>query len=144
MTSAFSWKNFVSLCPASFCTSRPILPVTSGISWLSTFAFQPLMMKRTSFFIFGVNSRESYMPSYRHLTSASSALFVWHWIRLLWYWMVCLGNELRSFCHFWDCTQVVHFRLYCWLLQQILKNLFIPGINPIWSWCMILLLNFIC
>ena len=25
------------------------------------------------------------------------------------------GNELRSFCHFWDCTQVLHFRLCCWL-----------------------------
>ena len=25
--------------------------------------------------------------------------------------MICLGNEPRSFCHFWDCTQVWHFRL---------------------------------
>ena len=31
---------------------------------------------------------------------------------LLWYWMVCLGNEPRSFCHFWDCNQVLHFRLF--------------------------------
>ena len=31
--------------------------------------------------------------------------------------MVCLGNEPRSwsFCHFWDCTQVLHFGLSCWL-----------------------------
>ena len=28
--------------------------------------------------------------------------------------MVCLGNEQRSFCRFWDCTQVLHFRLFCW------------------------------
>ena len=21
----------------------------------------------------------------------------------------------RSFCHFWDCTQVLHFGLFCWL-----------------------------
>ena len=28
-----------------------------------------------------------------------------HRLRLLWYWMVCLGNEWRSFCHFWDCIQ---------------------------------------
>ena len=28
---------------------------------------------------------------------------------LLWYWMVCLGNEQRSFCRFWDCIQVLHF-----------------------------------
>ena len=32
--------------------------------------------------------------------------------------MVCLRNEQRSFCHFWDCTQVLHFRLFCWLWGQ--------------------------
>ena len=36
-----------------------------------------------------------------------------HRLGLLWYWMVLLGNELRAFCHFWDCTQVLHFRLFC-------------------------------
>ena len=35
---------------------------------------------------------------------------------LLWCWMVCLGNKPRSFCGFWDCTQVLHFALSCWLL----------------------------
>ena len=38
-----------------------------------------------------------------------------HRLGLPWYWMVCLGNEQRSFCHFWDCIQVLHFRLFCWL-----------------------------
>ena len=38
-----------------------------------------------------------------------------HRLGLLWYWIVCLGNEQRSFCHFWDCIQVLHFRLFCWL-----------------------------
>jgi len=37
MTSAFSWQNSISLCPASFCTPRPKLPVTPGVSWLPTF-----------------------------------------------------------------------------------------------------------
>ena len=32
MTSVFSWQNSVSLCPASFCTPRPNLPVIPGIS----------------------------------------------------------------------------------------------------------------
>ena len=27
-------------CPASFCTPRPNLPVTPGVSWLPTFVFQ--------------------------------------------------------------------------------------------------------
>ena len=36
MTSAFSRQNYISLCPASFCTPRPNLPVTPGISWFPT------------------------------------------------------------------------------------------------------------
>ena len=35
-------------------------------------------------------------------------------LRLLWYWVVCLGNKQRSFCCFWDCIQVLHFGLFCW------------------------------
>ena len=37
-----------------------------------------------------------------------------HRLGLLWYWIVCLGNEQRAFCRFWDCTQVLHFRLFWW------------------------------
>ena len=40
-----------------------------------------------------------------------------HRLGLPWYWMVCLGNEQRSFCRFWDSIQVLHFRLFCWLLM---------------------------
>ena len=29
--------------------------------------------------------------------------------------MVCLERELRSFCCFWDCTDVLHFGLFCQL-----------------------------
>ena len=39
-----------SLCPALFYTPRLNLPVTPGISWLPTCAFQSPMMKRTSSF----------------------------------------------------------------------------------------------
>ena len=45
MTSAFSWQNSISVCPASFCTPRPNLPVTPGVSRLPTFAFQSPLMK---------------------------------------------------------------------------------------------------
>ena len=57
MTSAFSWQNSISFCLDSFCTPRPNLPVTPGVSWLPTFAFQSPIMKRTSFL--GVSSRRS-------------------------------------------------------------------------------------
>ena len=40
--------NSISLCPASFHIPRPSLPVTPGVSWLPTFAFQSPIMKRTS------------------------------------------------------------------------------------------------
>ena len=49
VTSVFSWQNSISLCPASFRTPRPNLPVSPGVSWLSTFAFQSPIMKRTYF-----------------------------------------------------------------------------------------------
>ena len=48
MTSAFSRQNSISLCPASFCTPRPNLPVTPGIFWLPIFALQsPIMNGET-------------------------------------------------------------------------------------------------
>ena len=94
MTSAFSWQSSISLCPASFRTPRPNLPVTPGVSWLPTFAFQSPIMKRISFL--GVSSKRSYRFPQNHLTSASSALLVGHRLELPWYWMVCLGNRDNS------------------------------------------------
>ena len=38
-----------------------------------------------------------------------------HRLGLLWCWMACLVNKPRSFCCFWHCTQVLHFRFFCWL-----------------------------
>ena len=49
MTSVSSWQNSVSICPDSFCTTRPNLPVIPATLWLPTFAFQSPIMKRTSF-----------------------------------------------------------------------------------------------
>ena len=44
-------KSVFSLCLASFCTPRPNLPVTPGISWLPTFVFQSPVMKKTSYLV---------------------------------------------------------------------------------------------
>ena len=114
MTSAFSWQNSINLCPASFCTPRPNLPVTPDISWLATFAFQSPIMKKTSFFwvlvlkgLIGLN---------RTIQLQLPQRYWWgHRLRLLWYWIVCLRNEQKSFCHFWDCIWVLHFGFFCWL-----------------------------
>ena len=113
MTSAFSRQNSISLCPASFCTQRANLPVTPGISWLPTFAFQSPMMKRTSFLVLVL---EGLVGLHRTVQlQLLQCYWLGHRLGLLWYWMVFLGNEQRSFCHFWGCTQVLHFRLLCWL-----------------------------
>ena len=37
--------------------------------------------------------------------------FSGHRLGLLWYWMICLGNKQKPFCHIWDCIQVLHFGL---------------------------------
>ena len=71
MASVFSWQNSISLCPASFCTPRPNLPVTPGLSWLPTFAFQSLWNKRISFY--GVSSRRSCRSSKNQSALASLA-----------------------------------------------------------------------
>ena len=58
-----------------------------------------------------------------------------HRLGLLWYWMVCFGNEQRSFCHFWDCIQVLHFGLFAtpFLLRDscLLQPAFIK--NPLYT-----------
>ena len=109
MTSAVSWQNSICLCPASFHIPRPNLPVTPGVSWLPTFAFQSPIMKRTSFLMLVLKCLVGL-----HRT-VQLQLLQHHWLGhrlgLLCYWMVCLGNEQRSFCRFWDCIQVLHFGL---------------------------------
>ena len=80
-----------------------------GISWLPTFSFQFPIMKRTSFVMLVLEGlvdlhRTIQLQLLQHYWSG-------HSLRLLWYWMLCLGNEQRSLCHFWDCIQVLHFGL---------------------------------
>ena len=113
MTSAFSWQNSISLYPASFHIPRPNLPVTPGVSWLSTFAFQSLIMKRTSFL--GVSSKGLVGLHRTVQLQVLQCYWLRYRLRLPWYWMVCLGNKQRSFCRFWDCIQVLRFRLFTML-----------------------------
>ena len=103
----------VSLCSASFCTSRPNLPVTLSTSWLSTFAFQSPMMKRTSFLVIVLEGLVGLHRTNHFWLVQHQCLG--HRLGLLWCWMVCPGNKLRSFCCFWDCIQVLHLKLFYWL-----------------------------
>ena len=81
----------ISLFPASFCTPMPNFPVTPGVSWLPTFAFQSPIMKRTSFLgivlegLVGLH-RTVQLQFLQHYWSG-------HRLGLLWYWMVCFALE---------------------------------------------------
>ena len=87
-----------------------------GISCLPSFVFQSPMMKRTFFFNFLVLVLESLVGLHRTI-QLQLLQHYWsgHRHGLPWYRMVSLGNEPRSICRFWGCTQALHFRLFCWL-----------------------------
>ena len=88
MTSVFSWQNFVSLCPASFCTPRSNLRVTPSISWLPTFAFQTPRMKMTSFLVLVL---EGLLDLHRFVQLHHLWQYrLGHRLGLLGYWMICL------------------------------------------------------
>ena len=108
----YSLYKTVSLCPASFCLPRPNLPVAPGVSWLPSFAFQSPIFKRTSFWVLVLKG----LVGLHRTVQLQLLQHQWldHRLGLPWFWMVYLGNELRSFCGFWDCTQVLHFGLFCW------------------------------
>ena len=80
---------------------RPSVPVTPGVSWLPTFLFQSPIKKTTSFF--GISFNRPCRSSWNHSLQLLQRYWLGHRLGSLWYWMVCLGDEQRSFCHFWDC-----------------------------------------
>ena len=45
-----------------------------------------------------------------------------HRLGLLWHWIICFGNKQRSFCCFWDCTQVLHWVYTLEYTLSILKE----------------------
>ena len=60
-------------------------------------------------FFWGVSSRRSCRSRLTRTVQLQLLQHYWsgHTLGLPWYWMVCLGKEQRSFCHFWDCIQVL-------------------------------------
>ena len=106
----FSWQNSVSLYPVSFCTPKPNLPVTQVSLDFLLLHSSPLWWKGH---LFLVSVLEVLVGLHRTIHLLWH-LWLGHRLGLLWCWIVCLENELRSFCHFSDCTQVLHFGFFCW------------------------------
>ena len=89
VTSIFCWWNSVSLCSASFCTPRPNLPVTPGISYLPTFAFLSPIMERISFWVLVLESlvclhRTIQLQLLQHYWSGHRLGLPWYWMILPW------------------------------------------------------------
>ena len=142
MTSAFSWQNSISLCPASFRIPRPDLPVTLGVSWLPTLTFQSPIWKGH---LLGVLVLAGLVGIHRTVQLLLlQCYWLGHRLGLPWYWIICLGNEQRSFCHFWDCILVLHFGLFCWLLvyySAIKWMKFFHLQQHGWTWSILCLMN---
>ena len=85
----------LSLCPASFCTSRPNFPVTPGVSWLPTFAFQSPIMKKTSFL--GVILKGLVGLHRTVQLQVLRCYWLGHRPGFPWYWMVRLFSCSASF-----------------------------------------------
>ena len=93
MTSAFSWQNSISLCPASFCTPRPNLPVTPACLLTSYFCIPvPYNDKDISFGLV-LDCQSSQNCS----TSASSSLLVGAQT-----WITVILNDLP-----WKQTEII-------------------------------------
>ena len=96
-------KTLLTFSLLHFVCQRQNLTVTPGISWLPTFAFQSPIMKRTPLFLVLV------LECLVGLQRIFQLQLLWHRLGLLWYWMVSLGNEQKSFYCFLDCNQDLHF-----------------------------------
>ena len=108
MTSFFFWQKSVSLCPDSFCTPWPNLPVTPGI--LTSFFYIPILIWWKGH-LFLVLVLEGLVGLHRIIQlQLLQHSCLGHKLGLLGCWVVCFGNKLRLFC-FWDCIQVLHFGL---------------------------------
>ena len=109
MTSVLSWKNSVSLCLASFCISRPTLPVIPGISRLHTFFIPLTYDEKDIFWVF--SSRRSCRSSQNCSISASSALLVGaqNWITVILNGLPWKQREIILLLFFFFCLQIKHF-----------------------------------
>ena len=108
-TRAFSWQNSVSFGPASFVfQGQTCLLVQVSLDFLLLHS-NPLWWKGHLLWVLVL---EGLVGVHRTIQLQLLQCYLsGHRLGLLWYWMVCLGNEQRSLCRFWDCIQVLHFRL---------------------------------
>ena len=106
MTSAFSWQNFISFALLHSVFQGQICLLLLVI--LNSYLCIPVPYNEKDIF-FCVLILEDLVSLHRTFQfQLLQHYWLGHRLGSLWYWMICLGNEQRSFCHFWDCIQVLH------------------------------------
>ena len=107
MTSTFSRKISISLSPASSVHQGQICLLLQVSLDLLLLHSSPLWWKGHLFWVLVLEG----LVGLHRIIQLQLLQHYWlgHRLGLLWCWMACLGNEKRSFCHFWDCIQVLHF-----------------------------------
>ena len=137
VASVFSWQNSISLCPASFCTPKAKLACYPRCFLTSYFCILVHYDEKDIFWVLVLEGlvdlhRTVQLQLLQHYWSGHRPVSI---SALLWYWMVYLGNKQRSFCHFWDCIQVLHFGLFCWLYgYSISSKGFLPTVVDMVIW----------
>ena len=82
--------------------------VAQSQTWLTRFSTSTPIMKRTSFWVLVLEG----LVGLHRTVQLLQHQWLGHRLGLLWCWMVCLGNEQRTFCRFWDYIQVLQFGLF--------------------------------
>ena len=117
MTSAFFWQNSISLCPASFRIPRPNLPVTPGVSWLPTFAFQIAYHLSSWFFklnTLGVFFIRSYLLPYRF-----SSCLLYCGVDNTIYYFLSLLLDIYIIFNYYKCILNVYIHVFLCFFVQI-------------------------
>ena len=109
MTSAFSWQSYVAFALLHSVLQGQIYLLLQVFLDFLLLHSNPLWWKGHLFWVLVLKGLVSLHRTFQ--LQLLQRYWLGYRLGLLWYWMVCLGNEQRSFCHFWDCIQVLHFRL---------------------------------
>ena len=105
----YSLGKTVSLCPASFLhQGQTCLFLQVSLHFLLLHS-RPLWWKGHLFLVLVLEGLVGLYKTVQH--QLLQHYWLGHRLGLLWCWIVCLQNEQRSFCCFWDCTKVVCFFL---------------------------------
>ena len=108
-TSVFSYKTLLGFALLHFVLQGQIFLLLQVSLDFPLLHSNPMWWERT---FFGRWILKGFIVLIEGINFSFFDISVWAiLLGLLKCWMFCLGSKQRSFCHFWGCTQVLHFGL---------------------------------